>query len=303
MAVTRRVFVSMPADEWLTPAQNEFKWELVSRVERLGYTPEIFLDPTGRQSLAARHAWSPDRADEIARHCHGAVLIGLPRWSFNAGGQPVLLPTEFTQYEGALARTLALPLLIVVQADLLKRVVFDSGFGPYIGTFPPGAGKAWLDSKQFKVTFGYWCAEMNLRRDVFLGYAGASTSTAKLLREFLEKDIGATVLDWQRDFRPGRSILDEIEEARVRCTTGIFLFTKDDLLAGRASNRQAAPRDNVVFEAGYFVSAKGKGRVLIVREAGAKMPADLGGDIYAALKSRTSIRSIEDSVRRFFGSL
>ncbi|WP_447603718.1 TIR domain-containing protein [Nitrospira sp. Nam80] len=35
----------------------------------------------------------------------------------------------------------------------------------------------------------------------------------------------------------------------------------------------------VVFEAGYFASAKGKKRVLIIRQSGTKMPADLGGDI------------------------
>ena len=39
-----------------------------------------------------------------------------------------------------------------------------------------------------------------------------------------------------------------------------------------------------LLEAGYFISAKGKERVLIVREPGAKMPADLGGDIYASLR-------------------
>jgi hypothetical protein len=71
MTVRRRVFVSLPADEWLTLVQNELKWNLVDRVEALGYTPEMFLDPTGRQSMAANHAWSPDRVDEIARHCRG----------------------------------------------------------------------------------------------------------------------------------------------------------------------------------------------------------------------------------------
>jgi hypothetical protein len=165
----------MPADEWLTAVQNELKWALVERVEAMGYTPEIFLDPAGRQSLAANHAWTPERAEGVARHCHGAVIIGQPRWTFESDGNPVLLPTEFSQYEGALARSLALPLLIVVQSNLRRRVVFDSNFGPYVGTFPPDADKSWLDSKQFRVTFKYWRNEMQNRRDVFLGYAGALT--------------------------------------------------------------------------------------------------------------------------------
>lgn len=303
MAVTRRIFVSMPADRWLNAEQNGFKWGVVERIEALGYVPEIFTDPTGRRSLSAPHAWSAERADNVARHCHGAALIGLPRWTFGAQEGLVRLPTEFSYYEGALARTLALPLLIVAQEDLMRRVVFDGSFGPYIGTFPPTVDKTWLGSTEFKVTFGNWQRELERRRDVFLGYSGASTHTATLLREFLEQDIGASVLDWQRDFRPGRSILDEIEEARIRCTLGIFLFTKDDVLGANGSPIQAAPRDNVVFEAGYFISAKGKERVLIVLEKGAKMPADLGGDIYASLDDRTSIRSVQDTVRRFFAAL
>jgi hypothetical protein len=297
------VFVSMPADRWLGPVQNELKWSLVDRIEALGYVPEIFLDPTGRTSLSAPHAWSADRVDQIARHCHGAALIGLPRWTFGAKEGTVLLPTEFSHYEGALARTLALPLLIVAQEDLMRRVVFDGSFGPYIGTFPSGADKTWLDSQEFNVTFGYWRRELERRRDVFLGYSGASTPIAASLREFLEKDIGATVLDWQRDFKPGRSILEEIEEARIRCTLGIFLFTKDDILAAAGSIAQAAPRDNVVFEAGYFVGAKGKERVLIVREKDAKMPADLGGDIYASLDDRSNLQPVHEIVRRFFAAL
>ena len=158
-------------------------------------------------------------------------------------------------------------------------------------------------SHEFNVTFACWRRELERRRDVFLGYSGASAPTAALIREFLEKDIGATVLDWQRDFKPGRSILEEIEEARIRCTLGIFLFTKDDILGAAGSVTQEAPRDNVVFEAGYFVSAKGKGRVLIVHEKDAKMPADLGGDIYASLDDRSNLQPVQESVRKFFAGL
>ena len=61
----------------------------------------------------------------------------------------------------------------------------------------------------------------------------------------------------------------------------------------------AAPRDNVVFEAGYFIGVKGKRNVLIIRESGSKMPADLGGDIYAALPDRTTIAPIERPVKAF----
>jgi predicted nucleotide-binding protein len=62
---------------------------------------------------------------------------------------------------------------------------------------------------------------------------------------------------------------------------------------------KAAPRDNVVFEAGYFAAAKGRDRVLIILEEGAKMPADLGGNIYLNLQNRDDISPIESSIRDF----
>lgn len=75
--------------------------------------------------------------------------------------------------------------------------------------------------------------------------------------------------------------------------------TKDDKIADDAQADKAIPRDNVVFEAGFFPHAKGKDRVLIVLEEGCKMPADLGGDIYALLEDKADTSSIEPYIRRF----
>jgi hypothetical protein len=279
------------------------KWGVVERIEQLGYTPEIFTDPTGRESLSSGLAWSAVDADEIARRCHGAAIIGLPRWIFKAAGRTVYLPTEHCHYEGAIARTLGLPLLILAQDNLMRRVVFDMRFGPYIGVFPEGVDRSWLSTKEFQVCFTQWRARLKKRRDVFLGYCGSSSRPAENLRRFLEREIGATVLNWKRDFKPGRSILEEIEEARGRCSGGIFLFTKDDKFRKASGSQQAAPRDNVVFEAGYFASAKGKKRVLIVLQKGTKMPADLGGDIYASLQDPADLSPVKDTVHRFLSNL
>jgi len=42
-----------------------------------------------------------------------------------------------------------------------------------------------------------------------------------------------------------------------------------------ADSQQRAPRDNVVYEAGYFAGAKGLYRSIIICEEGAKVPTDL----------------------------
>jgi hypothetical protein len=43
--------------------------------------------------------------------------------------------------------------------------------------------------------------------------------------------------------------------------------------------------------------------VLIVRESGSKMLADLGGDIYAALTDRNDISPIERTLAAFMGAI
>jgi predicted nucleotide-binding protein len=44
---------------------------------------------------------------------------------------------------------------------------------------------------------------------------------------------------------------------------------------------------------GLFMEGKGRERVLVVREEGAKMPADIGGGIYLSLKDRNDIAPIQ----------
>ena len=61
----------------------------------------------------------------------------------------------------------------------------------------------------------------------------------------------------------------------------------------------AAPRDNVIFEMGMFMEAKGRERVLVVLEEGAKMPADIGGGIYLNLKDRNDITPIHSGLLAF----
>jgi hypothetical protein len=304
MLVTRRIYVSLPSDKWLLPSMNDLKWAIVDEIENLGYTPEVFTNPRGKPGLASPRAWGARDADEVARRCSGAAVIGMARWNFlDTEGHDVRLPTEFSHYEGALTRTLGLPTLVLVQTDVLRRVVFDPTFGGFVGEIPPDSTRDWLKTPEFRVPFGYWRTQLNARRDVFLGYCSSSRATAASLKSFLQSG-GASVLDWQTDFIAGRSILAQIEEAAARCNAGIFLFTKDDDLADEGGQPdRSAPRDNVVFEAGYFIGLKGKRNVLIVRERGSKMPADLGGDIYALLQDRADIGPIERVVSGFISAL
>lgn len=300
---TRRIFVSLPADQWLTQQENDTKWGIVSRVEALGYTTEIFFDPRGTTSISASKAWSATDCEAVMRRCDGCLLLGFARWRLNLESEPFWLPSDFNHYEGAVAFTLALPLLVLVQQGVQRRGVFDASYKGFVGSMPTEPTPDWLNTKEFAVPFKFFREELDSRRDIFLGYCGAASKTAEKVKTFLNSSLGLTVLDWATDFDPATTILRQIEEASRRCGAGIFLFTKDDTLSGKGGQRRAAPRDNVVFEAGFFSASKGKYRTLIVLEKGAKMPADLGGDIYASLEDRETIASIEGTLRKFAGAL
>jgi hypothetical protein len=298
MSVSRRIYFSMPHDDNVTEQQQTLQWALAAKVEGLGYVVEVFARPRGKPGLAAYREWSRQGCDEVARRCCGAVFIGTPRWVLElASGEELRVASEYAHYEAGVIETLKLPRLMLREEGLLPRVVFADSFGGYIARVPQGVVPDWLDSDpDFKHIFTSWCSTLEQRRDVFLGYCSNSADVAGRIKDHLA-ELGASVLDWKTDFAPAGTIFDQIVAASERCSAGIFLFTKDDPIKGKKDH--ASPRDNVVFEAGYFAATKGKERVLIVREAGSKMPADLGGDIYAFLEDRADIGPIKPTLEKF----
>jgi predicted nucleotide-binding protein len=158
-------------------------------------------------------------------------------------------------------------------------------------------------SKAFKEYLARFLEKVRARQDVFLGYPGREEKMAARIANRL-RSHQVKVLDWQ-DFLPGDSIIRRIEEAARQTTGGVFLFTGDDRLElphtgkGRAI---AAPRDNVVFEAGYFAHAKGKARTLILYDPHAKLPSDLGGDIYVPLERGKNQKAMFEKIESFLAS-
>jgi hypothetical protein len=294
-APLRRIYVSMPADEFLTDGQNELKWNIVRHIEERGFACEIFFDPRGKRRLTSGRGWRLEEVEAIGRRCVGALFIGFPRWQVQTPAGLAGLATEFSQYEAGVLQTLGLPGLAVAEQGLIKRGVFDPAYGSVMAWFPAGANGRWLAGRHFKTARDGWLHRLSERRDIFLGYCGRSTKFAQKVKKILE-GAGASVLDW-KEFTQASTILEQIQLAARRCTAGVFLFTRDDKLA--AGKAQAAPRDNVVFEAGYFIHAKGNERVLIVQQEDAKMPADLGGKIYEEIDDLTDLGQLKPGLERF----
>jgi hypothetical protein len=294
--ITRRILISAPRNQRLKEPQVRVKDAILARIQSEGFEPQVFLDAKGGAGLPAGAGWSVDEVEKVARRCVGAAIIGLRFWkASHSPGVDVWLPSEYSQFEGAIARSLNLPIL-AIDIGIERRIIFDDHAPLRVAQVRPDDPSS-LRRADFTEPFKGWLSQIQDRRDVFLGYCSQNKTIARTIERCL-RDMGVSVLNYASDFKAGASILQEIERARARCTCGIFLFAENDPLEGDASGG-AAPRDNVVFEAGYFMSAKGAEGCLIVRHGSAKMPADLGGAIYVPLPKGEGISSIRGRLRQF----
>ena len=113
MSVKRRILVSAPRDIRLDPHRIEIKRAIVDEIKRLGYEPQIFLGPKGGVGLPDGAGWDLEGVEKVARRCVGAAIIGLPFWKTTQEGQEIWLPTDYCQYEGAVAHVYGLPILAI----------------------------------------------------------------------------------------------------------------------------------------------------------------------------------------------
>jgi hypothetical protein len=141
---------------------------------------------------------------------------------------------------------------------------------------------------------------------IFLGSSATQTKLLQSLTRGLE-DI-ARVEPWTASFNPGTSTLERLLELTRQVDFAAFVFARDDwtiksvAAADQATAAgQAAPRDNVVFEAGLFGGVLGMRRTFILHANGAKLPTDLLGLTcirYGEELSAADIRGINQKLRK-----
>src|SRR6478752_2953154 len=114
---------------------------------------------------------------------------------------------------------------------------------------------------------------------IFLGSSGQQAKLVQALTRGLAEV--AEVEPWTSVFNPGVSTLDRLVELTHAVDFAAFIFGWDDWTSKGTNpdpdSGQAAPRDNVVFEAGLFGGALGMRRTFILHAHGAKLPTDLLG--------------------------
>jgi predicted nucleotide-binding protein len=74
---------------------------------------------------------------------------------------------------------------------------------------------------------------------------------------------------WSRAFEPGQYPLDVLKEQAEKADFAVLIFTPDDKLNIRRANK-LTPRDNVVFECGFFMGRLGRERTFVLVPRGLK---------------------------------
>ena len=289
-----KIFISAPLDEHLSADQLRVKKQLLNEIDKRGFAAQEFL----RRGIVARKSWTFQNAIDLISECQGVLVLGLARSRWEVTEGTYLCPSEYSHFEGTVALSKGIPTMIVAERGIVNRGIVSTAGGEPISYVDVTDPNSPLSDSLFVTAFDGWLNEIDSRPRVFLGYCGQARTTAVDIQQYIERDLHVAVRNYAMDFQAGGTILEEIERSARECSCGIFLFTNDDPLVSNIEGI-AAPRDNVVFEAGYFMHARGRQRSLIVREQGAKMPADVGGNIYVLLQDRNDISPIHRALRKF----
>ncbi|MCO5396783.1 TIR domain-containing protein [Ralstonia soli] len=120
----------------------------------------------------------------------------------------------------------------------------------------------------------------NDRPRVFFISSKESLDVAKAIRHGLRYADADSIL-WSDDdiFPPGAYPLEALETEVDRADFGVAIAHPDDIVRSR-KHQTAAPRDNVIFELGFFMSRLGRKRTFLLvpkMDEELKMPSDFKG--------------------------
>lgn len=116
-------------------------------------------------------------------------------------------------------------------------------------------------------------------------FVGSSSEQSPFADEVVTRlgDCDVDVINWRTAFDPSRYTLDSLRDVAERCDFAVFVFAGDDETVSRGV-RAMAVRDNVVLEYGWFASALGYERVFWLHPEAAKIPSDMAGNTYVAIR-------------------
>lgn len=122
--------------------------------------------------------------------------------------------------------------------------------------------------------------ERNTRPRVFFISSKEGLPVAKAIRHGLNYTDADSILWSDEDiFPPGSYPLEVLDREVNMADFGVAIAHPDDIVRSRR-NESAAPRDNVIFELGFFMSRLGRDRTFLLvpqMDADLKLPSDFKG--------------------------
>ena len=113
---------------------------------------------------------------------------------------------------------------------------------------------------------------------VFIVHGHDNALKQEVARIIEKQGLEAVILSEQAN--GGKTIIEKIEE-NSDVGAAICLFTGDDYgRAKDATSENLRARQNVVFEAGYFMGKLGRGNVILIASPDIEIPSDLQGVVY-----------------------
>lgn len=114
---------------------------------------------------------------------------------------------------------------------------------------------------------------------VFIVHGHDGELKERVARRLEQQGIEAIILSEQAN--RGKTIIEKLE-AYSDVHVAIALFTQDDLGASKEEkeNEKYRARQNVVFEAGYFMGYLGRENTIIIVDENVEIPGDLAGMVY-----------------------
>jgi predicted nucleotide-binding protein len=119
----------------------------------------------------------------------------------------------------------------------------------------------------------------NPRPVIFIGSSAERRHIAYEIRDALNEERNMLAKAWTDDlFRPSATFVENLERELEASDFAVLIVTPDDLTISRKV-KQSSPRDNIIWEHGFFTGGLRRERVFIVKPRGVdlKLPSDLLG--------------------------
>lgn len=118
-------------------------------------------------------------------------------------------------------------------------------------------------------------------REVFIVH-GQRESLKLSVARFCQQGTAREAVILHEQPSSGQTVIEKFERHASDAGFAVVLLTADDTGGASGGEHRPRGRQNVIFEAGFFIGALGRSRVAILYESGVELPSDLSGVIWIA---------------------